>query len=115
MAEDHRGEADIAAKSAFKTPRTVAALWDMNITCLRSAVPPRPASAVVHNVAGVDEQRRCRAGGNQEHRELHEEGATVIPVFSDELYAYSSKLDHGPIAGNWEMDGFHLVERWWFA
>ena len=44
----------------------------MNITCLRSAVPPRPASAVVHNVAGVDEQRRCRAGGNQEHRELHE-------------------------------------------
>ena len=46
---------------------------------------------------------------------IHEEGATVIPVFSDELYAYSDKLGHGPIAGNWEMDGFHLVERWWFA
>ncbi len=45
---------------------------------------------------------------------LHEEGSTVIAVFSDELYAHSDKLAHGPIAGNWEMDGFHLIERWWF-
>jgi peptide/nickel transport system substrate-binding protein len=46
---------------------------------------------------------------------LHEEGSTVIPVFADELYAHSDKLAHGQLASNWEMDGFHLVERWWFA
>ena len=45
---------------------------------------------------------------------LHEEGATVIPVFANELYAHTDKLAHGTIAGNLEMDGFHLIERWWF-
>ncbi len=46
---------------------------------------------------------------------IHEEGATVIAVFSDELYAHSDKLAHGPIAGNWEMDGYFLIKRWWFS
>ena len=45
---------------------------------------------------------------------LHEEGSTVIPVFADELYAHSDKLAHGQLASNWEMDGFHIIERWWF-
>ena len=45
---------------------------------------------------------------------LHEEGSTVIPVFADELYAHSDKLAHGKIAANWEMDGYHLIERWWY-
>ena len=44
-----------------------------------------------------------------------DEGGSVIPVFADFLVAYSSKLAHGTIAGNWEMDGYHLIERWWFA
>ena len=44
-----------------------------------------------------------------------DEGGSIIPVFADHLIAYSSKLAHGEIAGNWEMDGFHLIERWWFA
>ena len=46
---------------------------------------------------------------------IHEEGATVIPVFANELYAHSDKLAHGPIASNWELDGFHIIERWWFS
>ena len=46
---------------------------------------------------------------------IYEEGATVIPVFADELYAYSDKLAHGPIAGNWEWDGYMLLKRWWFS
>ena len=46
---------------------------------------------------------------------IYEEGATVIPVFADELYAHSDKLTHGTIAGNWEMDGYYLIKRWWFA
>ena len=44
-----------------------------------------------------------------------DEGGSIIPVFADHLIAYSTKLGHGVIAGNWELDGFHLIERWWFA
>ena len=29
--------------------------------------------------------------------------------------AYSKKLAHGNVAGNWEADGFKIAERWWFA
>ena len=46
---------------------------------------------------------------------IHEEAGSVIPVFADELYAHSDKLAHGPIAGDWEMDGYQLIKRWWFA
>ena len=46
---------------------------------------------------------------------IHEEGSTVIPVFANELYAYSDKLAHEQIAGNWDWDGFLLLKRWWFA
>ena len=45
---------------------------------------------------------------------IHDEGSTVIPVFANELYAYSDKLAHGTIASDWEMDGYHLLERWWY-
>ena len=45
---------------------------------------------------------------------IYDEGATVIPVFADELYAHTDKLTHGQIAGNWEMDGYMLLKRWWF-
>ena len=48
-------------------------------------------------------------------RIIYEEGATVIPVFADELYAHSDKLEHGTIAGNWEWDGYMLLKRWWFS
>ena len=45
---------------------------------------------------------------------IYDEGAPVIPVFADELYAHTDKLTHGQIAGNWEMDGYMLLKRWWF-
>ena len=46
---------------------------------------------------------------------IRDEGGTVIPVFADFLIAHSTKLAHGEIAGNWDLDGYHLIERWWFA
>ena len=46
---------------------------------------------------------------------LHDEGGVVIPAFADHLIGHSEKLGHGEIAGNWEMDGYRLIERWWFV
>ena len=46
---------------------------------------------------------------------IHDDGGVVIPAFVDHLLAHSEKLGHGEIAGNWEMDGYRLIERWWFA
>ena len=44
-----------------------------------------------------------------------DEGGTVIALFADHLIGHSDKLAHGKIAGNWELDGYRLIERWWFA
>lgn len=46
---------------------------------------------------------------------VRDEGGTVIPVFADFLLAASSKLGHGPVASNTEMDGLRIPERWWFT
>ncbi len=43
------------------------------------------------------------------------EGGQVIPMFAKIVAANSNKLRHGKIAGNYEMDGQRLAERWWFA
>ena len=44
-----------------------------------------------------------------------DEGGTVIALFADHLIGHSEKLAFDKIAGNWEMDGYRLIERWWFA
>ena len=45
-----------------------------------------------------------------------DEGGSVIPLFASHISAYSSKVAHAEdVAGNWEMDGYKFLERWWFA
>jgi peptide/nickel transport system substrate-binding protein len=39
----------------------------------------------------------------------------VIPLFNNYVFAMSTKVDHGPMQGNWDMDGGKFFERWWFA
>ena len=48
-------------------------------------------------------------------RMVSNEGGQVIPVFAADLLAKSDKLAHGPVAVNWDMDGYKLADRWWFA
>ncbi len=48
-------------------------------------------------------------------RMVSNEGGQVIPVFAADLLAASDKLAHGPVAVNWDMDGYKLADRWWFA
>ena len=43
------------------------------------------------------------------------EGGVVIPMFANNIEAISSKIGHGDLAGNWELDGERCAERWWFA
>ena len=70
---------------------------------------------LLNEARGELDFNRAREMYREMQKIIHEEGATVIPVFADELYAHSDKLAHGPIAGNWDWDGFYLIKRWWFS
>ena len=48
-------------------------------------------------------------------RILRDEGGVVLPLFNNYVFAMSDKVRHGPLAGNWDLDGYRLAERWWFA
>ena len=43
------------------------------------------------------------------------EGGVVVPLFNNYVFATSDKIRHGELAGNWDLDGSKLTERWWFA
>jgi len=47
-------------------------------------------------------------------RLIRDEGGVIIPMFADLLLGVSDKLDHEKVAGNWELDGNRMAERWWF-
>ena len=46
---------------------------------------------------------------------VRDEGGTVIPVFANWVFAMNKKVQHGEMAGNWDLDGAKGAERWWFA
>ena len=46
---------------------------------------------------------------------VRDEGGVVVPIYDQRPHAVSIKVQHGPIWGNWDMDGQRFVERWWFA
>ena len=40
----------------------------------------------------------------------------VVPLFANHVMAHNGKLAHpDKVAGNWNLDGYKLIERWWFA
>ena len=39
----------------------------------------------------------------------------VIPMFANYVFASVEKVNHGAMAGNWDLDGEKFFERWWFA
>ena len=48
-------------------------------------------------------------------RIVSDEGGVVIPMFADIVEATTKKLKYTNFAGNLELDGQRLSERWWFA
>ena len=45
-----------------------------------------------------------------------DEGGAIIPLFASHISAHSMKVAYPEtVAGNWAMDGYKFLERWWFA
>ena len=65
--------------------------------------------------AELDDARRREMYG-QMQRLCRDEGGAIIPLFASHISAHSAKVSHPQqVAGNWEMDGYKFLERWWFA
>lgn len=44
------------------------------------------------------------------------DGGVIIPMYANYVDARNDKLAHAAkIANNWELDGWKVIERWWFA
>jgi len=64
--------------------------------------------------AELNEAKRCEMYYECQQI-VRDEGFSVIYMFGDQLIAANKKLGHAEkIAGNWEMDGARMAERWWF-
>lgn len=59
-----------------------------------------------------DNKRRTMYADMQEI--TSNDGGVVVPMFSTDVSACSTKVGHGPLAVNLEMDGNKAPERWWF-
>ena len=47
---------------------------------------------------------------------INDDGGSIVPMFANYIAAVSKKVMHDEaVAGNWELDGVKLAERWWFA
>lgn len=46
---------------------------------------------------------------------VHDDGGQIVLVWNTILAANTKALGHGQIAGNWEVDGLRLAEKWWFV
>jgi peptide/nickel transport system substrate-binding protein len=64
--------------------------------------------------AELDEKKR-RGMYVEMQRIVRDDGATVVPMFANYVFAMSDKVAHDDqMAGNWDMDGDKAIERWWF-
>lgn len=69
--------------------------------------------------------REARAELNEDKRRemywemqaiVREDGGAVVPLFANHVMAHQDQLTHPEkVAGNWNLDGYKLIERWWFA
>ncbi len=46
---------------------------------------------------------------------VSDDGGVLVPMFANYVMAMNDKVQHGPVAANWSMDGFKAIERWWFG
>lgn len=46
---------------------------------------------------------------------VRDQGGVVVPMFANYVWATTDQVEHGVLAGNWDLDGSKLIERWWFA
>lgn len=47
---------------------------------------------------------------------ISNDGGAIVPMFANHIEALAKNVMHDEkTAGNWEMDGLKMAERWWFA
>ncbi len=63
--------------------------------------------------AELDEAKRKDMYGEMQQI-VRDDGGVVVPMFAADLSAATDRIGHGPLAANWELDGFRCAERWWF-
>ncbi len=64
--------------------------------------------------AELDEAKR-RAMYVEMQTIVRDEGGVLVPFFANYVFAMINSVQHGPMQGNWDMDGEKFMERWWFA
>jgi peptide/nickel transport system substrate-binding protein len=70
---------------------------------------------LIQGRAELDSKKR-RAIYVEMQQICRDEGATLVPLFNNYVFACTDKLQHGPkLAGNWDLDGMKIPERWWYA
>ncbi|GMG80841.1 ABC transporter substrate-binding protein [Paralimibaculum aggregatum] len=61
----------------------------------------------------LDESRRAELYRDMQVM-IRDEGAAVIPLFADNVFALSDRIGHPEaMSGAWELDGGRSIERWW--
>lgn len=47
---------------------------------------------------------------------VRDDGGSVVHLFANHISAYSQKVGvPEKVAGNWEFDGYKMIERWWMV
>ena len=65
--------------------------------------------------AELDTARRSEMYAEMQ-RLVRDEGGSVIPMYANNVDAISTKIaTPEQVAGNWDLDGWKSLERWWFA
>ena len=61
----------------------------------------------------LDEAKRGAMYGEMQ-RLCRDDGGTVTPLFANHIVAHTDKVGvPDQVAGNWEFDGYKMLERWW--
>ena len=46
---------------------------------------------------------------------LHDDGGIQVLMFNNYVSAHTTKVAHGDLNSNYDMDGGHIFRNWWFA
>ncbi|MEK9597038.1 MAG: ABC transporter substrate-binding protein [Rhodospirillaceae bacterium] len=46
---------------------------------------------------------------------VRDDGGAMVPLFNNYVFATAKNVEHGKMAGNWDLDGNRFMERWWFS
>ncbi|CAN7547440.1 ABC transporter substrate-binding protein [Mesorhizobium sp. LjNodule214] len=48
-------------------------------------------------------------------RLVRDDGGVVVLSYNSYVMGLRDNVGHGPLAGNWRLDGYKFAERWWFS